>query len=289
MARYSSPIQRVSTDEHGNIAEELPCISCGYNLFSMSTENICPECGVAVGRSVMGDYLKYCNPKWVSKLSIGTNMVVIGVFIFIVVFVLGIAMVSSGTGMGRQASASTGIALAVVLLIARLLLVIGYFFLTAPDPVKSSGGTRARFLARWFLFGTFLFEIGQAASIAGRNLDLYMALNYGRLITMLVGLFALLVFCRQLAKRVPDDSLATHTSIVMWGWAIVLVTSFAIALVPLASSRTSESLTGGLSCMFGLFVIVLVIWSLVLTMWYGRAFTTAAKEARSGWARQLTV
>ncbi len=289
MARYESSIQRVPTDEYGNIAAELPCIACGYNLYSLNTETVCPECGMAVGRSVMGDYLKYCNPNWVSKLATGTNLVVLGIVVIFLAAFLGGAMVSASNSRGGAAGAA--IIMLIAIIVGRLLLVIGYFILTAREPTKASGDTVARLLARWCLFGSFLVEVFnqvaamQVTGLSGLRLLGIMAIVGS--VLQLVGLFALLVYLRQLARRVPDASLVTNTSIVLWGWVIAIIGMFVVGFAAGASRGSGQDAAAGLACMGLIYILVLMIWSLVLTLWYGRVFTRASKEARSSWARAM--
>ncbi len=42
----------------GIVDRDIPCASCGYNLRSLKIAGVCPECGVAVNRTVVcGIYL----------------------------------------------------------------------------------------------------------------------------------------------------------------------------------------------------------------------------------------
>ena len=55
------------------IGDDIPCISCSYNLRGLMSDGTCPECGESVARSVKGDYLMYCDPRWVGNLATGMN------------------------------------------------------------------------------------------------------------------------------------------------------------------------------------------------------------------------
>ena len=53
---------QVAVDQEGNLAEDRTCIKCAYNLRGLDPAGRCPECGTAVGRSILGDFLRYCDP-----------------------------------------------------------------------------------------------------------------------------------------------------------------------------------------------------------------------------------
>ena len=59
--------REVVFDEAGRIAEDLPCLRCGYNLRGLGSEAACPECASAVGQSIQGDLLRFCDPVWRNK------------------------------------------------------------------------------------------------------------------------------------------------------------------------------------------------------------------------------
>lgn len=43
----------VALDEQLRVNQDLPCGECGYNLRTMHVESSCPECGLAVARSII--------------------------------------------------------------------------------------------------------------------------------------------------------------------------------------------------------------------------------------------
>jgi hypothetical protein len=57
---------------------DLPCRSCGYNLRTLSTEGICPECATPVRTSMRGELLRDADPNWLYMLLIGCRFVVGG-------------------------------------------------------------------------------------------------------------------------------------------------------------------------------------------------------------------
>jgi len=74
----------IPVDEQGRVDVDLPCLECGYNLRTLSLDDgRCPECELPVGRSAVGNKLRYCDPAWVRQIvygfnNIGMAMVLIG-------------------------------------------------------------------------------------------------------------------------------------------------------------------------------------------------------------------
>jgi hypothetical protein len=65
----------IPVDEHGRVDADLPCMSCGYNLRTLSLrDGRCPECSLPVGRSAVGNKLRYCDPAWVRQIGWGFNL-----------------------------------------------------------------------------------------------------------------------------------------------------------------------------------------------------------------------
>lgn len=62
------------------IADRLPCIGCGYDLVGLPEDGACPECGVAIGRSVSGDHLFASSKEHRQKLARGADYALGGVW-----------------------------------------------------------------------------------------------------------------------------------------------------------------------------------------------------------------
>jgi len=64
-------------NSQGRIAVETPCVSCGYDLRTLSSEALCPECGVAVSRTIDRRLLRFCDPSWRLRLYIGVLILLV--------------------------------------------------------------------------------------------------------------------------------------------------------------------------------------------------------------------
>ena len=58
----------------GFIACDVPCQRCGYNLRGLRREGRCPECGGPVKVSLLGERLRFADPIWLKKVSLGAKM-----------------------------------------------------------------------------------------------------------------------------------------------------------------------------------------------------------------------
>ena len=79
-------LRSVLLDEAGCIAKDLDCLGCGYNLRTMESSGVCPECGTEVMRSIRGGFLKYATPQWVQSLASGMDWVWYAVVAFLLQF-----------------------------------------------------------------------------------------------------------------------------------------------------------------------------------------------------------
>ncbi|HEX3357094.1 MAG TPA: hypothetical protein VHS31_09000, partial [Tepidisphaeraceae bacterium] len=119
-------------DSSGNVSSDLPCRKCAYNLRGLPSGGRCPECGTAVGFSVQGDLLRFCDPDWVDTLRNGAVCMLSGIGVIVLAVILN-AVISAGRiaagGTGAHLNAATFVSL-----MGAGLLLIGSWLLTSPDP-----------------------------------------------------------------------------------------------------------------------------------------------------------
>jgi hypothetical protein len=59
------------------------CYRCGYDLTGIGDETPCPECGLLARRSRRPtDELHYTRPRWLRRISRGTNLLLLAVLLF---------------------------------------------------------------------------------------------------------------------------------------------------------------------------------------------------------------
>ncbi len=60
------------------VGEDRPCLSCGYNLRSISVGGVCPECGAPAADSLRSDLLTHAPQAYVARLRRGAWLVMLG-------------------------------------------------------------------------------------------------------------------------------------------------------------------------------------------------------------------
>ncbi|MEQ8316331.1 MAG: hypothetical protein RIE77_10680 [Phycisphaerales bacterium] len=62
------------------VPDRLPCVGCGYDLIGLPEDGACPECGVAIGRSISGDHLFASSKEHRQRLARGADYALGGVW-----------------------------------------------------------------------------------------------------------------------------------------------------------------------------------------------------------------
>ena len=170
----------------------------------MHNDGACPECGTAVGRSTHGYLLRFCDPGWVCTLASGMNWIVAGIALLIGA---GVVMVAAGYEPPPWLFVTTG-----------LICVAGYWKVTTRDPAGADEppAVDAEALVRICMPSAVAFQVVQPL-LARESQAAGAVAGVIGVVVGLIGTVALFVCAERLARRVPDDQLASHTRIVMRG------------------------------------------------------------------------
>lgn len=279
----------VLLDPAGRIDEDISCRVCGYNLRGVDPVGTCPECGTAVGWSLVGDRLKFADPDWVRRLSTGFMWLIVSVF-------TGIAFGCVERQLSQLAyDDPLGMAFAAaVSLVGPFIALVGYWQITTPEPVERFGEMDvARVVARWAnvsppLLGAMVVPLMLSDSEMMMIVAMVVEILGG--LIGLVGAFAAFTYVRRLALRIPDDGLATQTRIVMWGYAGALVFAVVLGLAVLAivvgGHDDGMAIIAIPGCLALLLFLTFGIWAIVLMFLYRSRLEAASREARVTWARR---
>lgn len=300
----TEPALKVRLDETGLIAQDVGCRGCGYNLRGLGIEATCPECSIPIRRSVYGDLLRFCDPAWVARLGRGVWWIIAGI-VATVVLSLAVPIFVTLLLSARTAVAMPTIMsfIGVVALLTSLVMVIGVWFLTSPDPaqMEPEPTITARRLARWCILAQLLASPLQmvAAPVAGtlptggmtllRSVSMLSGMGLG--MVAMVGYIAGLVYLRRLALRMERKQLAGQTRVVMWGYlcanGLGLVYSVVfLALIPIMAAGATPGpglmslvLAGG--CVVVPAYLIFGIWGTVLLFIYAFGLREVATEAKA--------
>jgi hypothetical protein len=221
------------------IAEDMPCMICGYNLRGLMIDGRCPECGSAVSRSVHGNLLRYADAEWLAKLLLGVRLMLWSILIAILVSLIGGIVLALGGP--RAITGITAIFMAGLDVAAALLITVQEPRISLTD-TTITWRKAVRVGAIVAFLGLVLEQIG-VTSIGIRLLVQFGmavgAIRWFAVIGMILGmagvvaLFGKLVYLRQFALRVPDAPLARSTRIVMWGYGISKAAALLVGLLGL--------------------------------------------------------
>jgi hypothetical protein len=264
---------------------DLSCRHCAYNLRGMTEDGACPECGTSVGRSLLGDQLRFSDPVWVRTLATGMTWIVWG-------FVLGILLAVALMILGFTIPNLDPYVISAIGSVSSLVMLVGYWKVTAPEPgVLEAPGMTLRSFVRWATVAGAVVSLTSQFAVILDPITAGVVKGIGGLIGM-AGFLALFVYARRLALRVPDDSLAHQTRVVMWGLVsslgVLIVSGVILAITASSSATPTPGMVAAVPmCMAGVGYLVFAIWSLVLVIWYHRVASAAAHSAEQTWARDI--
>jgi len=269
------------------------CASCGYNLRGLTPEMACPECGIAVGRSVFGNQLRYSDPEWVDKLRLGASLLRWAIVSNILLGLLAGAFAAS-----RGAGSIVGLVLCIMAgLAARTLGVGAAFLVTAQEPriALTENPITLRKVVRYCALAGLAGEVLNHMSDLGSGelAVVWTTLERALWILVVVGFLGQLVYFRRFALRLPDQKLANSTRTVMWGFAVSFAVVIAAVICMTATGAFSPGVVGTgraatVALVAGTFAIcaavvallVFMCWAYRLLLKYNKAFRTAADQAR---------
>ncbi len=280
MSGIPTHAKAIPFDEAGMIATDVPCIKCGYNLRGLDEGRVCPECGTAVGRSLRGDFLKFCDPDWVGTVASGLNWVMAGIAIgFVGGLITGV--------LTRQGVAPPALFQGFILLLS-LVPLIGYWRLTAPDPAATpdQGITARRLVRVTQVLGFGLGFLTNTELLAGQEpAEELVGIVSG--VNLVIFFFAVLIYLRRMALRIPNTKLASSCRTIMWGWVILALVGIGGAVVAETLGRGGGGGMGAgeaILCSTIIATPIFLILSLILALRLRRAFADEAKLARATWA-----
>ncbi len=279
------PRAKAVADERGTLIADVACRKCSYNLRGLTENTRCPECGVPVGLSLRGDLLRFAEPDWVHRVARGLTIILWMIPVGLVVGVLAGLVVQGSRTFPMLAGLATG-----------LVSFYGAWLMTEPDPsrVGEDALITARKVVRVSLIiGLTSQPLGIALEQGFSSEPIRVLVGLLWCVVMLVGLvgeFAKFVYYEHLARRIPDDKLASRARFLRWAWTSALLFSAGLGAVMLLLALGGPNLAGaaiGIGCLSPLVVVALVVFgvmTLLLLLRLRKALVEQAKLARATWA-----
>lgn len=275
------------------LIEDVSCRRCGYNLRTLRTDAVCPECGTRVADSLRGNSLRDADPEWVEELSFGAGLKLWNIALGIVGGFAAGLLVAAGLPPGLIVLAT---------LIGGALGLWATFLITTQEPrisLQEDPLTLRKALRACAVVSFAGGVLGQAGVMA-----VSVTLQIASAILGLAGMFVMwgeLLYFRRFADRVPDEKLRRSTTMLMWiapitgGMGLILGAVMAItygvtmgtpggggpvvvAAAPSAGPRAAAVVP---ICFFSAFGLYLFLWYVRVLTRYRKVFKEAATLARA--------
>jgi hypothetical protein len=270
----------------GVLETDVPCRKCSYNLRGLSADGRCPECGTPVGLSVQGDFLRYSDPAWLGTLRRGVNLIIWGVVEFVVGAVITIFF---GPVIGPAV-------MVLVMLAGTLLMLAGWWQLTAPDPSgigEDRYGTARKVIRVALVVGLVATPLQWLEKVVPSEVGIVLqVLSFLAGVVGIVGVIAQLQYLRKLALRIPDDKLSgrahflTYALAITYGLLIVMSAIFGLAVRASGGGGPAGPFQA-LGCFMGIVGLAMIVFGimyLLLIEKMGKRFKEQAAYARQTWA-----
>jgi hypothetical protein len=292
MTSYASP-PTPPLDAAGNVVVDLPCRKCAYNLRTLSINGRCPECGTAVGFSAQGDLLRFSDPGWVMTLHRGVVLILAGIAVIILGVLLAVLIGFTG------AVTVTAVVAGAAGLVGYVLILIGTWLLTAPDPSglgEDRYGTSRKLIRITMLIGlaSQALELIEAGFTLPATLAVLFAIvQFLAGIAGVVGVFAQLQYIGKLAMRIPDEQIVGRANFlkiaiaVSYGLIVLIGTVTALGARGAGAGAPPGGLIAALGCfaaIVGLAFLVFAIMYLLMLDRLRRALKEQAQYATQTWA-----
>jgi hypothetical protein len=302
LAPFCRTIFCVEPDVDGDV-----CYRCGYVLRGIDDDRPCPECGLLARRSRRTtDELRYTRPRWLRRVSRGTNLLLAAIVMIAVSPALSLALLR----LSNEVVTTRGPVRLLPLLallgvdLAALLIAAGAWLLASPEGYPPAD--RADRRLRWSLRAAAL---APAVMVVAQNVERYLRYNGGfwgvydrgwnalnaSMAASALGIvpLPLLLFLvlRGLAKRARSAHVAEHCTIVGIGASAAVSCGLAMGLLVRHGEawglphRWVQRSPAALFTAFGLSIAALLfaIWSVYVLARFAIAFRRTSRQLRGAW------
>lgn len=270
----------VPLDIDGRIAQDQPCIGCGYNLRGLAKDQACPECSRPVERSLRGELLRDANPDWLAQLADGMGWIAVS-------YVLALLMAWVFIPMLGWWFPKTGIGpIWAIALAGSLIRLVGMWKATSPEPrtLDMPAGIGVRGAVRLLLIVGIVLSWTAALSrlpyLQHTLIDLPSRLADG------TGRVLFCIYLARLARRLPSQRLVARTRGVALAVGLLECLSTALSLLLPWLAQTAALAGAGRTwnlILYGwipmLLLQALSVLLLLLAVVYRKRFRQALRES----------
>lgn len=249
------------------VEHDAPCTRCGYNLRGLTVTGKCPECAWSVEASLQGGLLRFAGPEYLTSLALGAKIVIILNIANAVLGLIAIGVVAAWALMNGSMQATQGAGGAPALpflgmieasatglgVLATSVSLVGYWLLTTPDPALSFA-EQPRAARRVVRAAVAAVAIIQAMGMVVAFMSPRLAtgtpgpMNPGPALQIASGglgvlgtvagavqFFAMMLYARWLAQRVPDSVMVERTKTYLWLLPLLYTVGSCLLVGPLVA------------------------------------------------------
>lgn len=272
----------------GPIDRDVVCRKCGYNLRGLGGDGRCPECGTAVGFSLQGDLLRFCDPGWVETLRRGAAVFVGAVVIFFIAYMT--VLFPQWFEFSREVFELVWYGM----LLACLLFAVAWWLMTQPDPSglgEDRYGTARKVIRITLVYAVvnFVAQLLGRQFLIGEGLDFVLSgMSLLAVVALVASIVAQLSYLRRLALRIPDHKLSKRAGFLTFALSVPLGLFLLMAFVPALTGGGRGAMRGtAAGCFAGILAILVLIFGamyLLLVEKMGKRFKEQSSSARLSWA-----
>ena len=201
----------------------ITCLRCNYDLRGLRPSATCPECGLPVEQSTDQRLLRFADPRWGRRLSLGAFLLFLGIILSLFNF-----------GYGFRTPVYELIWNLAWWVGPAALVLVGFWWVTTPDPGGLDAGLNPalRWSVRAAATAHFVMGGWQATWASQHMTDPLPALtDPARMFVLLVLVTSAAAYARWLASRLPNEQLARHARVLMIAIPAVLLAMLPLALI----------------------------------------------------------
>jgi Zn finger protein HypA/HybF involved in hydrogenase expression len=202
-----------AVDEHGRVAVDALCLTCGYNIRGLEATGRCPECGVAIANSVRGSYLRFAGVEVLGRMASGAMLIEWSLVVRACGWLLGMALGWAGGGFAAL------VVVAAAMVVAPGLNALGWSRLAAPQPLLERVRSRRTALVLVLVGSSLEALIMIGSTVGARTVGAYLSpLFYIPLLLLFwcVSMAYRMHFMVHAAELLPSKVLAKWSRVGRW-------------------------------------------------------------------------